>query len=85
MRSKKLKKHLKKVYNLLDEMAVYIYNFNGILAPKGDGAKQEACKEFHEVMTELHKALIELEECQLNELEWDIESIELISEMESDY
>ena len=74
----KLEKKVKKVDRLVNELNDYLGYFNSPLAPRGKGARQCACQEFHELMHELHNALIELEEVQLNAFGWDIESIELV-------
>lgn len=75
---RKLKKKVNKVDKLVNELNDYLGAFNSPLAPRGEGARQCACQEFHELMQDLHNALIELEEVQLNTFGWDIESIELI-------
>lgn len=75
---KKLQKKVNKVDKLVNELNDYLGAFNSSLAPRGEGARQCACQEFHELMQDLHNALIELEEVQLNAFGWDIESIELV-------
>lgn len=75
---RKLQKKVNKVDKLVNELNDYLGIFNSPLAPRGEGARQCACQEFHELMGELHNALIELEEVQLNAFGWDIESIDLI-------
>lgn len=75
---KRLKKQINKVDKLMIELNDYLGAFNSILAPRGEGARQMACQEFHELMEELHKELYKLEEAQLNEFDWDIETISLI-------
>lgn len=75
----KLKKKVKKVDKLVNELNDYLGAFDSPFAPRGEGARQCACQEFHELMKELHEALYELEEAQLNKFDWDIESIELVS------
>lgn len=81
----KINKKVTKLDRLLNELNDYLGAFNSVLAPRGDGARQCACLEFHQLMNEIHNALYDLEEAQLNKFDWDIESIKLISEMESDY
>ena len=75
---RKLQKKVNKVDKLLNELNDYLGAFNSPLAPRGEGARQCACQEFHELMEELHMALTELEEAQLNVFGWDIESINLV-------
>ena len=75
---KRLKKQINKVDSLMNELNEYLGAFNSILAPRGEGARQMACQEFHELMEELHDNLYKLEEAQLNEFGWDIETISLI-------
>lgn len=74
----KVKTHVKKVDSKMQELNTYLSMFNGPFAPRGEGARQEACKEFHNFMKSLHKALYNLEEAQLNEFDWSIETIKLI-------
>lgn len=75
---KRLEKQINKVDSLMTELNSYLSAFNSILAPRGEGARQMACQEFHELMEELHKELYKLEETQLNEFDWSIETINLI-------
>lgn len=75
---KRVKKQINKVDALMNELNAYLGAFNSFLAPRGEGARQCACQEFHELMEELHKELYKLEEAQLNEFGWDIETISLI-------
>lgn len=75
---KKLDIKINKVDKLVNELNDYLTGFNSPLAPRGEGARQLACQEFHELMNELHKALYDLEETQLNMLDWSIESIKLL-------
>lgn len=75
---RKLQKKVNKVDKLVNELNDYLGAFNSPLAPRGEGARQGACQEFHELMQDLHNALIELEEVQLNAFGWDIESIKLV-------
>lgn len=77
---KKLDIKINKVDKLVNELNDYLTGFNSPLAPRGEGARQLACQEFHELMNELHKALYDLEETQLNMLDWSIESIKLLEE-----
>lgn len=74
----KLKKKIRKVNNLVNELNDYLSTFDSIFAPRGEGARQYACQEFHELMKDLHEALYELEEAQLNKFDWSIESIKLV-------
>ena len=74
----KLSKQVNKVDKKINELNEYLSIFSSPFAPRGEGAKQEACKEFHSFMKSLHKALENLEEAQLNEFDWSIETIELI-------
>ena len=74
----KVKKNLKRIEKDLDEMCEYLGLFNSVLAPRGEGARQCACQEFHELMEHLHNELIKLEEKTLNEFDWSIEMIEMI-------
>lgn len=76
----KIDRKINKVDKLINELNDYLTAFNSILAPRGDGARQLACQEFHSFMNKLHKSLYELEEAQLNELDWSIESIKLLEE-----
>lgn len=75
---KKIDRKINKVDKLVNELNDYLTGFNSPLAPHGEGARQLACQEFHELMNELHKALYDLEETQLNMLDWSIESIKLL-------
>jgi DNA anti-recombination protein RmuC len=74
----KLSKQINKVDKKMQELNDYLSLFNSPFAPRGEGARQEACREFHEFMKSLHKALENLEEAQLNAFDWTVETIELI-------
>ena len=74
----KLEKQVNKADKKMQELNNYLEWFNGPLHPRGEGARQEACKEFHNFMKGLHQTLYNLEEAQLNNLDWSIETIELI-------
>ena len=73
-----LKKQIKKVDKKMNELNEYLGLFNSPLAPRGEGARQMACKEFHDFMKGLHDSLYNLEEAQLNQFGWDLESIKFI-------
>ena len=74
----KLSKQVKKVDKKINELNDYLGCFNGPLAPRGEGAREAACIEFHNFMKTLHEALNNLEEAQLNEFEWTVDAIEMI-------
>lgn len=74
----KIEKNLKRIEKGLDEMCEYLELFNSVLAPRGEGARQCACQEFHDIMKKLHNELTKLEEKTLNEFDWSIEMIEMI-------
>lgn len=73
-----LKKQIKKVDKKMQELNEYLGLFNSPFAPRGEGARQMACKEFHDFMKGLHDSLYNLEEAQLNQFGWDLESIKYI-------
>lgn len=73
-----LKKQIKKVDKKMQELNEYLGLFNSPLAPRGEGARQMACEEFHNFMKGLHDSLYNLEEAQLNQFDWTIETIKLI-------
>lgn len=74
----KINKKAEKVDKLINELNEYLQAFNSPLAPRGEGARQEACKEFHYLMKKLHKSLYDLEEAQLNAFDWSIQTIKLV-------
>lgn len=74
----KMNKQIKKVNKKMNQLNEYLEIFNSPLAPRGEGARQEACKEFHNFMKGLHQSLYNLEEAQLNQFDWSIETIKMI-------
>lgn len=74
----KLEKQINKADKKMQELNNYLEWFNGPLQPRGEGARQEASKEFHNFMNGLHQTFYNLEEAQLNNLDWSIETIKLI-------
>lgn len=73
-----MNKQIKKVNKKMNQLNNYLEIFNSPLAPRGEGARQEACKEFHNFMKGLHQSLYNLEEAQLNQFDWSIETIKMI-------
>ena len=74
----KMNKQIAKVNKKMNQLNDYLELFNSPLAPRGEGARQEACKEFHNFMKGLHQSLYNLEEAQLNQFDWSIETIKMI-------
>lgn len=74
----KLSKQVNRTDKKIKELNDWLNLFNSPFAPRGEGAKQEACREFHTFMKSLHGTLKNLEEAQLNEFDWSIETIEMI-------
>lgn len=73
-----MNKQIKKVNKKMNQLNDYLEIFNSPLAPRGEGARQESCKEFHNFMKGLHQSLYNLEEAQLNQFDWSIETIKMI-------
>lgn len=71
-------KQVKKVDKKMQELNEYLSLFNSPLAPRGEGARQMACIEFHNFMKGLHDSLYNLEEAQLNKFDWSIETIKIV-------